>query len=116
MNEPSESCALAFADFEQLREVSETKTEKVFVWPDEGNFTERDGEMLWVFRVTEINAPLLVDPVTAELLVAVHDALSSVHLQERFRALVTKGRREFIALVQFCWDRAKSQGTHVGNA
>lgn len=96
-----------FASYEQVKAIVDNKMAMCFVWPDEGQF---DGDK-FVFNKEHCEPlqyePLLVDMVTANLIVACHDAFRNEDNQKKFREWIASHRGRFAALVNLGWKVAK---------
>lgn len=88
------------ARFEKLRAISDgERSAMAFVWPDEGSFFE-DG-MTWAFNDDHAEfQPLLVDRIAAQMITAVHEALSSDENKAKLRRLVENDRGGFGAVFE----------------
>ena len=77
------------ASFENLRWILKHHQYRYFVWNND----------------TEDNQPLLVDAMTAQVLVAVHDAVLEGNEEKaaKMRCLIRKDRLNFGNIVEKCW-------------
>jgi hypothetical protein len=93
--------SVVLASYEGLKNVC-TSGYAAFVWPDEGDFTDSK----WRFNEAHEGQfePLLIDKVTANAMVTVHDALNAAN-QAKFEDWVGRHRGNFANLVEMTWER-----------
>lgn len=92
---------IAFAKMSLLEQMVKTRQGMCFVWPDEGK------ETLLGFTFNEDHKgfePLFIDIQSANAIVLVHSALSTVN-KNRFRKMVEDNRGSFATILEFSWSK-----------
>lgn len=99
------NCTLA--SFETLKEAASGNA-KVFVWPDEGEFKGQT----WHFNDAHRGKfePLLIDKISADMMIAAHDAISKPENQQKFEDWIGKGRGHFGAMWELTQKTVKITG------
>ncbi|MEJ6846813.1 hypothetical protein V3589_11410 [Sinorhizobium fredii] len=98
------NCTLA--SWPGLRDAAEGNA-KAFVWADEGRF-KKTGTFEFNQRHAEFQ-PLLIDKVSASMMVKLHDALNAAN-QAKFEDWVGKDRGHFAALWEMTAERVTVTG------
>jgi hypothetical protein len=81
---------------------------KAFVWPDEGRF-KRTGS--FTFNIAHSGfQPLLIDKITADMILALHNALQKPENQAKLRDWIARGRGQFGAIWEMTQERVKISG------
>jgi hypothetical protein len=91
-----------FASFQVIREIVDGQQFHAFVWPDEGHFTD-DGK--WVFNKEHDGyAPMIIDMLTAKVMLTVDEAFKSSDNRQKFRRFIAADRGSFARMVQISWN------------
>lgn len=99
------NCTLG--SFEALKDAASGNA-KAFVWPDEGEFRGST----WHFNDAHRGEyePLLIDKITADMMLKLHDALEKETNQAKFQEWIGKGRGHFGKL----WEMTQERVTITG--
>jgi hypothetical protein len=98
---------VTLASFPMLQEASSGNA-KAFVWPDEGMFKGQT----WHFNDAHKDEfePLLIDKISASMMIKLHDALEKPENQAKFQEWIGKGRGHFGKLWEMIQERVTITG------
>ena len=96
------------ASFEVLKQSAQSHQFKGLVWPDEGEF---HGEA-WIFNEAHAGEyePLVLDIITASMMLALHDALEKPENQAKFKEWIGKSRGHFAKLHELTMEKVQITG------
>lgn len=90
-----------YADFARVKEVFDNHSAAYLVWPEEGAFLGDKWQFNGAHKGFE---PLLLDAMTANALVTVHNAITD---KAKFLRMIAASRGQFAKIVNFCWKHVK---------